>query len=365
MPARRASPVIAFVLASVLAALVVPPVLADTETELRSARARLSDVQAELDRLAAEFAAAQARLALTEDRIDHVAARIDGLRAEISSVQRQLNLRVREVYESGGVKMVNLLLSAKSLNEFSDRAAVLSRITELDSDLVSRAQVAREQLRRDEATLRRLSSEQAETVGVLGEQKDAFARRFEEQQDLVASLEAQLARERAAAAAMRARLAAQRRAEERAAARTAVAAAPAPSGPSGALQACPVGQPRAFTNDFGAPRSGGRTHQGIDLVAPMGTPVYAAQSGRFQQNSNALGGLSALVYSSNGDFTYYAHLSSYAGVASGASVSAGTLIGHVGNSGNASGGIPHLHFEYHPGGGGAANPYGLLVAVCG
>ena len=88
----------------------------------------------------------------------------------------------------------------------------------------------------------------------------------------------------------------------------------------------------------------------------MGTPVYAAQSGRFEQNYNSLGGISALVYAPNGDYTYYAHMSSYAGVGNGASVSAGTQIGHVGNTGNASGGITHLHFEYHPGGGGATNP---------
>ncbi|MGH2555805.1 MAG: M23 family metallopeptidase, partial [Actinomycetota bacterium] len=133
----------------------------------------------------------------------------------------------------------------------------------------------------------------------------------------------------------------------------------------GALRACPVGQPRAFSDDFGDPRSGGRRHQGNDIVAPRGTPVYAAQPGRFEQTYNDLGGISAYVYGDSGDTTYYAHLDSYAGVPNGSHVPAGTMIGHVGNTGNARGGVYHLHFEYHPGGGGAVNPYRLLRAVCG
>src|SRR6266487_5264867 len=101
------------------------------------------------------------------------------------------------------------------------------------------------------------------------------------------------------------------------------------------------------------------------MLAPLGTPIYAAQSGQFEQNSNSLGGTSALLYADNGDYTYYAHMSSYAGVANGAHVPAGTMIGHVGNTGDAAGGPYHLHFEYHPGGGGAVDPYQLLVSVCG
>jgi murein DD-endopeptidase MepM/ murein hydrolase activator NlpD len=194
-----------------------------------------------------------------------------------------------------------------------------------------------------------LSARQSATVKTLARQKAAFADKLEEARALEARLAGRLARERAAAAA-----AAKARAE---------AAARAFGG--GALRACPVGQPRAFSDDFGDPRPGGRRHQGNDIVAPRGTPVYAAQSGRFEETYNDLGGISAHVYGDSGDMTYYAHLDSYAGVPNGSHVPAGTMIGHVGNTGNAQGGVYHLHFEYHPGGGAAVNPYRLLRAVCG
>ena len=71
------------------------------------------------------------------------------------------------------------------------------------------------------------------------------------------------------------------------------------------------------------------------------------------------------MYAKNGDYTYYAHMDKYAGVGDGAFVSAGTQIGYVGNTGDAQWGPYHLHFEYHPGGGSAVDPYEQLVAICG
>jgi murein DD-endopeptidase MepM/ murein hydrolase activator NlpD len=137
-----------------------------------------------------------------------------------------------------------------------------------------------------------------------------------------------------------------------------------PSAP-GPLETCPVGTPRRYTDTFGAPRSGGRTHHGIDMLAPHGTPVYAVQSGRFERDSSALGGLTAVMTGPHGDQTYYVHLSRFAGFASGARVPAGAVIGYVGDTGNAPPGVFHLHFEYRPGGGSPIDPYRLLLGVCG
>ena len=132
---------------------------------------------------------------------------------------------------------------------------------------------------------------------------------------------------------------------------------PVPSG-SG-IQVCPVAGPVSFVDSFGDPRVG-HTHQGIDMIAPEGTPVVAAHPGSVSQSSSTSGGLQAYVRASGGTYTFYAHLSGYAATGS---VSAGTVIGYVGSTGNA-GNTNHLHFEYHPGGGAAINPYQMLLAVC-
>lgn len=266
-------------------------------------------------------------------------------------IRERLQIRAWEAYEGSGTNALELLLTSESFSQFSDRVEFLGTVVQDDRDLMIEAQVTREELRRSQADLESLSARQSATVASLGQQKVDIASKMAEAQRAQADLERKLADERAAAAAAEA------------SARTTSARAPVHSG--GALQSCPEGQPRTFVDTFGAPRSGGRTHQGIDMMAPYGTPVYAAQSGRFEQNYNSLGGISALLYAGNGDYTYYAHMSSYAGVGNGASVPAGTMIGHVGNTGDASGGPMHLHFEYHPGGGGAVDPYNMLRAVCG
>ena len=156
--------------------------------------------------------------------------------------------------------------------------------------------MTREDLRREQRALTVLAAQQASAVAELAAQKDAIDSRLSEVSALVDKLRRQLA---------------------------AAARYHGPPPPGGLpLQACPA-PGSSFTDDFGAPRSGGRTHQGIDMLAPFGTPIRAAQSGRFQQDYNDLGGIGALVYAGNGDYTYYAHMEGYAGVGNGATVSAG------------------------------------------
>ena len=129
---------------------------------------------------------------------------------------------------------------------------------------------------------------------------------------------------------------------------------------------CPVNGAVSFTDTWGAPRSGGRSHQGVDMIASRGTPLVAIESGTVSKTSNGgLGGKTVWLRSDTGHSYYYAHLDGWAsGLAAGDHLEVGELLGYVGNTGNAVYTVPHLHFEYHPNGGAAVNPYPLTAELC-
>ena len=120
-----------------------------------------------------------------------------------------------------------------------------------------------------------------------------------------------------------------------------------------------------FRNDWGDPRSGGRRHKGTDVFASYGQPLVACENGTLTSiGLDDLGGLGFFLVGESGIHYYYAHLSALApGAFEGEAVRAGDLVGYVGDSGNAQGGTPHLHFQVHPDGGEPVNPYPLLAAA--
>ena len=144
----------------------------------------------------------------------------------------------------------------------------------------------------------------------------------------------------------------------------AAAPAPAPVSPppsnAGSGIVCPIAGPRAFGDTWGAARSGGRSHEGVDMMSPAGTPLVAVESGSVQFKTTRLGGNSVWLQGASGTRYFYAHLSAWEGSSRG--VSQGEVIGYVGATGNTT--ANHLHFEVHPGGGRAVNPYPYVRAVC-
>ncbi len=131
--------------------------------------------------------------------------------------------------------------------------------------------------------------------------------------------------------------------------------------PGGLLTYCPVAGTHSFIDSWGYPRSGGRRHKGVDIMANTGVPIVAPVSGTVSHRSNRVGGRSFHLNGDDGNYYYGTHLSAYG---NSGRVNAGDLIGYVGDDGNAAG-IPHLHFEIHPGGGAAVNPYPATRAACG
>lgn len=149
---------------------------------------------------------------------------------------------------------------------------------------------------------------------------------------------------------------------------TLAAAAPAgaPAGTSRFLDVFPVGGTYTYTADFGAPRSQG-AHEGVDIMAADGTPLLAVSAGtivRMSRVETDRAGISVWIERGDGTQYFYAHMRAItAGLAEGSAVSVGQVVGTVGNTGDARYGASHLHFEIHPGGGAAIDPYPHLMAV--
>jgi murein DD-endopeptidase MepM/ murein hydrolase activator NlpD len=133
------------------------------------------------------------------------------------------------------------------------------------------------------------------------------------------------------------------------------------SGPVPATRwGCPVPGAR-FVNDYNYLKPNGQRHAGVDLFAPRGTPVVAPVSGVVAAADNRLGGKAFSLSGDDGNRYYGAHLDRHGRTGR---VAAGTVIGYVGNTGDARGGPTHLHFQFHPRGGGDASPYHLLTVSC-
>ena len=121
-------------------------------------------------------------------------------------------------------------------------------------------------------------------------------------------------------------------------------------------------RPRALRDTWGGARSAGRSHEGIDIFAKRGTRVISSTEGIVTRvGTNRLGGLVVWVLGPGGQRHYYAHLDRYADVEAGMRIEAGRVLGYVGDSGNAKGTPPHLHYGVYDLGG-AINPYPMLRA---
>ena len=121
-----------------------------------------------------------------------------------------------------------------------------------------------------------------------------------------------------------------------------------------------------YVDTWHAPRSGGRVHLGVDIIAARGNLVYAAVEGTitkvYYDRPGSLSGNGIRLTADDGTYFFYAHFDTIAeGISEGARVQAGQVVGTIGATGNTS--TPHLHFEIHPNGGTAVNPYPVVKAV--
>lgn len=285
---------------------------------------------------------------------DRLAGVVERRQSEIADIEERLQNLAVEMYMQGGSGS-EIVLFADSVDEILTGTEFLAAATRgesrsLDEMLAARADL--ERFRTDladlDAELRIVEAEQAavsEELGTLAEEAQAaYSQLSGRCRDLTARRNQEIARQRAA------ELARQRGA----------------GGGVGAIEGfrCPL-PGSSFIDSWGFPRSGGRSHKGVDMFQRWDAPVIAVTSGRVSLGNGGLGGRTIWLQGDDGYAYYYAHLNGF-NVSSGQRVGAGDVIGYNGDSGNARGGSPHLHFEIHPGGRGAraVNPYPTVAAAC-
>ncbi len=341
--------------AVVVGTLATAPVHADTKSELDAAKASLKSLEGQIKAEQASIASLTAQAASLATQIDRVNSKIANTQGQIadkeqqiraasdrlSAAQSQLDQRAWVAYENGPGSNLEFLLGSTSLSDLTDRLEIVNTAAQSDEELILEIHNAQNLLASQQVDLQTLESQLQTTNAQLKTQQDALTAKLAAQQKLMDSLN----KDETAAQALVDKLGAQYKAELAAA----EAAKRAAEGfISGVFFKCPVSGAVAYADDFGAPRYAGgfHLHAGNDMLAAYGTPIVAPFDGTADTSPNDLGGLAVIVTGAAG-YVYNAHLSAYAGVFP-RTVSQGELIGYVGDSGDAQGGPPHDHFEWHP-----------------
>ncbi|HLV90922.1 MAG TPA: peptidoglycan DD-metalloendopeptidase family protein [Acidimicrobiia bacterium] len=384
------STVTRWLLAFVVLAVTVPAVAQVTEDDIARARREMQRVMAEAEELDEQVQAAWARqveleyeVGRLEEAIAHATTQLADARDRLEDVSVEMYMAAASGQGVGMVLNVDqstfqagleyLRMVNGSGRELVNQLTVLS--TELERLSARKAEASVEQAEVAEK-LEAMSAELLEKLSAAQVQYDnlvAAKRRQDEEEQRRREEEARLA---AAAATSTTRATTTSTAPAQtttsAAAATTTTASPGttspptttPPTPTGGT--CPVAGPVSFSNSWGAPREGGaRAHQGVDMIAPRGTPIVAIYSGRIDRMSyGPRQGNAIWLVVDNGDKFFYAHLDGYADISVGQRVEEGAVIGFNGSTGNSPPNLPHLHFEWHPKGSGPVNPYPLVRSLC-
>lgn len=392
------------------------------EAEQEELESGLEQTEAERERVADELSSAterverlRGRLAELESKAERLTSEIDELEARAARSQERMGERVTELYKRAGQSDVAGLLAGESPADLAGRSHYLVALSRDDRETFEVASAQNTRLARRREELDETSAEVAEVTEQARLAQEQLQERLAEAGAAADQARSRMARVEAAGNRVEGRL------EERARAAEARAANDEPAGSdtraaadegagggadadageaevsadagtegaeasaetdageaevstgggsdaeadAGGGMACPQARPRSYSDTWGAPRNGGRSHEGTDIFGQMGGNVFAVTDGVIEwtrQGSSA--GLWLSLRGDDGDRYWYMHLNGFAASA-GQRVSAGQRIASNGNTGNARGTSPHIHFEYHPGGGGPVNPYPLVSRICG
>lgn len=293
---------------------------------------RIATLRTSLDKMATQVFDAEHDLDEAEEAVTRHSQALAAAGKKLSALSGAFDRRTAEMYISGAAGVMDTWASTSSLDVFAERLGYLERIRSSEQKSLEGLIALRRRARIETTELAKARERARVALRQMTDRRASLDAKLREYSSLLGL--ANLTSGRLGARASRGRLPGFR---------------------------CPVAGPHGISSNFGERRRGG-SHKGIDLAANSGTPLVAVLNSRVVDVvRGGWMGRGVIIRDGNGNEWWYAHLSaSY--VSRGESLAAGQTLGRVGCSGNCTG--PHLHFEYHPGGGDAKNPYKIVRAAC-
>lgn len=337
--------------------------LAEKKAEVQRIERELATLDARAGAAAAEANAAIDAAETTRRELARTTRDLRNGERDLATGQQRLAERLVGIYTNPAPRFEALLLSGANPTDVLQARRVLDRAARSDGELVVRIRERQDELTSLRSRLAEESTQAQRRAREAGVRRAAVQDLVARRRDVLAGARSELTTLLEQERARRARLASLKlRANSRVP--TSAATAPAIPLPGGSTHVFPVAGPTRFSDDWLYSRPGGRYHEGIDLFAERGTPLVAVGDGTvFRVGWNSLGGWRLWLRDTGGTTYYYAHLESFAAAArEGASVSRGTVLGYMGDSGSARGTGVHLHFEIHPGGGGPVRPWPYVTS---
>jgi murein DD-endopeptidase MepM/ murein hydrolase activator NlpD len=332
---------------AVAAALLVPTT--GRADPLGDARARVAAAQEAADAATARYSDAQTREAELSHQVEELETAIKTGKDRAAALRVAAERSAVTAYTTAGGRVPFDGLGSDDAIVAARREKLLEEATAADNDAVERLARVNDDLQEQRTDLEQRRAEAEAALAAM----EAEARQLEA--DLAAAQRAQAEVEEQLRLLEAARQAAEREKEAR---------QRASAGASGVVVdglVCPIRGAVSFVDSWHAPRHQG-PHMGVDLMAARGTPNVATVSGNAEMRGGGISGNGVRLHGDDGNLYYYFHLDSYEGGSR--HVAQGEVVGYTGNTGDASGGATHTHFEIHPGGGAAVNPYPAVKAVC-
>lgn len=347
---RRRALAAGIVALGMLVATAVPSAAAPID----DAKVAVAQAQQAADAAAARYEAAIGRLEELDAQVGALRQQIQVGKAEAAQLRLVARQRAVEAYTGRDVLDAEPFLVGGDPLDSVRREKLLARTKAREDGAIERLGALTADLAAQRAELEAATLRQREVLAKVETEQAAVQAQLGAAQQALNALEEQLRREQEA-----------QRARDIAASIARSAANDNGRDYSGTYVAtgivCPIRGALSFIDSWGFARHQG-AHQGVDLMSPRNTPNVAVVSGNVTFKTGGTSGNGAYLRGDDGNLYYYFHLERWEGGPR--RVAQGEVIGYVGNTGDARYTATHTHFEVHPGGGGAVNPYPSVRAVC-